>query len=99
MSIGREDGVMGDIGRWAAGCWNCGGTGWLGARHDEDECACPQCDGVGKIEVVRASDYLRAVKAHEARAELDDAEQAVMDHILAAMQGIQSLGLKTNHAE
>lgn len=26
-------------------------------------------------------------------------EQAVMDHILAAMQGIQDLGLRTNHAE
>lgn len=30
---------------------------------------------------------------------LDDAEQAVMDHILAAMQGIQDLGLRLNQAE
>src|SRR4051794_1100355 len=58
--------AQGDIGRWAAECWNCGGTGWLGARHDEDECACPQCDGAGKIEVVRASDYLALREALKA---------------------------------
>jgi hypothetical protein len=58
---------MSDIGRWVAECWNCGGSGWLGAQLDEDECDCPQCDGVGKIEVVRAIDYLGAVEAlHDA---------------------------------
>jgi hypothetical protein len=55
--------AQGDIGRWAAECWNCGGTGWLGARRDEDECACPQCDGSGKIEVVRAVDHARTIDA------------------------------------
>jgi hypothetical protein len=54
---------MSEIGRWVAECWNCDGSGWLGAQLDEDECECPQCDGVGKIEVVRASDYLDAVDA------------------------------------
>jgi hypothetical protein len=35
----------------------------------------------------------------EARAVLDSAEQAVMDHILAAMRGIQDFGLETNSSE
>jgi hypothetical protein len=52
-----------DIGRWVTECWNCGGDGWLGAQLDEDEGECPQCDGVGKIEVVRAIDYSGAVDA------------------------------------
>jgi hypothetical protein len=57
---------MNVIGRWVAECWNCGGSGWLGAQLDEDECECPQCDGVGKIEVVRAADYLGAVSDRDA---------------------------------
>jgi hypothetical protein len=32
-------------------------------------------------------------------ADLTDEEEAVMDHILAAYRGIESLGLKANHSE
>lgn len=51
------------IGRWVADCWRCHGDGFLAAGRDEDECECPQCDGIGKIEVVRASDHLQVMDA------------------------------------